>query len=58
MSEGHQHTGKVYMAGKQLVCIECHPEEIQGLNECFCKCHEDGKPLCTKCKRFHVTAGQ
>ena len=23
-------------------------------NICFCKCHEGGKPRCTKCRSFHI----
>lgn len=63
MEENHTHTGDTYSVDGvnqvgQIVCIECHPKDLKGMNECFCKCHTAGKRLCLKCKPFHVTAGQ
>lgn len=58
--EEHQHNDNVYMvdgAGKDglLVCKDCAPEELQGGNECFCKCHALGRQQCPQCRKFHKT---
>lgn len=43
-----------------IVCTECHPEELQGMNECFCTCHTliQEHWFCSRCKRFHIPAHQ
>jgi len=60
VSDQHQHTGDTYSVdGVEkpgiIVCSDCHPDHLQGGNECFCKCHTVGKLECRGCRGYHHT---